>query len=59
MKLKKFKEQYDGAPFLLEEFAEGAIQVTDHKELATAAKTFLDAQADFYRVLNDIKIEIG
>ncbi len=59
MKLKKFKEQYDGAPFLLEEVAEGAAQVTDHKELATVAKSFLDAQEDLYRVLNDIGVEMG
>ena len=51
--------QYDGAPYELYEFAEGAIHVTDNEELSNAATAYLEARQAFLEALAEADIEQG
>jgi len=59
VKLSKFKKDFDGAPFLLEEFAELAEKVTDCTNLKEAAQEFLEAKEEFERQLECAGVGIG
>jgi len=59
MKLKEFKERFDGAPLDEVSFAEEAAKVSDCVELSTAAKNYLKAYDKFRDVLDNNDIVIG
>ena len=59
MKLKKFQEEYNCAPYELHEYAEGALKVTDCEELRLAAQVFLEAKARFEASLANFDVEMG
>ena len=59
MKFVNFRENYDGAPISLEEFAFGAEQVDDNKRLSNAAKRYIEAQDEFELMLDEVGIEVG
>lgn len=59
MTLADYKENYDGAPFHLYEFAEGARDVTDCPELSEAGKAYLAAMEHMEEILAKYDIEVG
>jgi hypothetical protein len=59
MKFFEFEEDYNNAPYDLEEFAQGAEDVEDKPELAQAANEFLKAKQAFEDALEDAGIEMG
>jgi hypothetical protein len=59
MTTDEFVEQYSGAPYDLEEFAQGASKVVDNERLKLAAETFLSAKAYFDSELEDAGVEQG
>jgi len=59
MHFKEYKEDYDAAPYALDEYAEGAKKVVDNLRLRNAAVQFLTAKQLFEEILEEEKIEIG
>lgn len=57
--LEEFVEEFNGAPFELADFAEGAAEIEDCEELSTAASDFLHAKEVFENALNTHGIEVG
>lgn len=57
--LEEFQENYDGAPYELCEFADGASEVTDCPELKEAADAYLAAKRKFEIALSHVDVEIG
>ena len=58
MKLVEFKDKFDGAPYTLAEFAEGARKIDDCEPLSSAATKYLSTLDDFEMELEK-HIEIG
>jgi hypothetical protein len=59
MTLDDYKEEYDGAPIDIFEFAYGATQVTDSPALSNAAQALLEAHQAFQNALGSAGIEQG
>jgi hypothetical protein len=59
MTFENYKESYDGAPYSLEGFAEGAIEVEDDLELKEIAENLFYFRQKFIDALNFRGIEIG
>jgi hypothetical protein len=59
MTTDEFVEQYNGAPYELEEFAQGAAKVEDNNRLLDAAECFLAAKAVFEEELETAGVQIG
>jgi hypothetical protein len=56
---KKYLEDYDGAPYDLDEFATGAEEVNDNDSLKKSATEFLRAKEVFEQELEKIGLEMG
>lgn len=54
-----FKDQYDGAPYSLEDVAWAARQVEDNPKLQRAGSLFFAASEEFAAALEEANIEIG
>lgn len=59
MLLTEFTEDYNGAPYTLEDFAQAAAGVSDDKALSEAATAFLQAQRNFEAQLQAKGVELG
>jgi len=59
MKFIEYEENYNYAPFTLEEFAHGAKTIEDNIDLAEAAKQFLETKEAFENALEEAGIEFG
>jgi len=59
MNFKEFEENYNFAPYTLDEFAEAAAGITDNTALSIAAQDYLDAQLIFEDELCGTGIELG
>lgn len=59
MKLTEYVDQYDHAPVDLEEFADGALTITNCPALSHAAEDYLAAKALFVEVLNTHDVNVG
>jgi len=59
MTFDEFEEDYNYAPFTLEEFAQGAETVEDNSHLREAAIHFLAAKEEFEDALIDANIVVG
>ncbi len=57
--LQDFAEDMNGAPLLLDEFAESAREVSDCPELRDAAVQFLAARDRFEAALASVGVEVG
>lgn len=57
--LDAFVENMDGAPLLLDDFAEAAVAVSDCPDLKAAAQRFLNSRNEFLRALADVQVELG
>lgn len=57
--LEEFRDDFDGAPLELKDFAEGAIEIEDCDDLASKAQAFLDAKEEFESALESHGIEVG
>lgn len=59
--LDKFRNQYSGSPIEVREFAERVAQELTPKThpLVKAATTFLEAQAAFEELLEQLEVEVG
>ena len=58
MTTNEFVERYHLAPFSIEEFALGAMRITDNEKLASSALRYISAKEDFLKLLLPI-VEIG
>lgn len=59
MKLNKYINEYNGAPFQDCEFAELGLKVKDNPEFVQVCENFLNARAEFYATLDTIGVEMG
>jgi len=59
MTKEEFVYAYDGAPYELYEFAEGAVEITDCDELKKLATEYLEARQAFENGLDETGIEKG
>ena len=59
MTLEEFREEYNMAPYSLEEFADGAAGVVDCDGLANAADAFLTAKLQFEYMMDYYGVEVG
>lgn len=59
MLFEEYKENYNYAPYPVEDFAEGATEIEDRQELARLAKAFLDAKFAFEVALEVAGVAIG
>lgn len=59
MTLKKYVKEFNGAPLMDHEFAEGAAQIVDCESLAAAGKAFLAAKQELEFQLRQYEVEIG
>lgn len=59
MNLQDFIDQYDGAPLDFDDFAEGAVDVTDCESLSHAAETYMLAKIAFMAELGYAGVSIG
>lgn len=57
--LERYKQDYNEAPFDLQEFAEGATYVGDDKKLQAAAVSFLAAKKSFEAEMARVEVEVG
>lgn len=55
----EFVDKYDGAPYELEEFAQGAADVVDNQRLMVAAQAYLAAKAVFENELGTAGVQVG
>lgn len=58
MKIEDFVEEYNGAPYSVEEVAEVLVKVTD-SDIALVAKDYLEVLSELYDALDDIGFEFG
>jgi len=59
MTTKEFMENYDGAPYSLEEIANIASEIEDNEDLQNAALDFIEATDRLEEALEDIEFEFG
>lgn len=59
MILDSYVSQFNEASLELEEFAEGATEVTDCSELRDAGAAFISAKEDFEHILKKYGVKIG
>lgn len=59
MKLIDFLEEFDDAPFTLEEFAEIAAEIEDDAMLQMTAKDFIEVRHEFLNLLEERGIKLG
>ena len=59
MKLKKYKELYNHAPFSKEEFIDNALEIEDDNELVKKAERLQKAKKEFDKALRDREIFYG
>lgn len=59
MKLDEYKEQYDHAPYPLEDFVNGATTVDDCDELKGAAEKFKEARSAFLKAMRKHDVNQG
>ena len=59
MKCKEFVEEFSGAPLMLYEVAESAVDVEDCKELRDAATQYLAFKQAFEDALENVGYELG
>ena len=59
MKIDEYKEQYDYAPYPLEDFVNGATDVEDCDELKEAAEEFKSARKAFLKAMRKHDINQG
>lgn len=59
MTLEEFREEYNMAPYSLEDFADGAAGIEDCDDLANAADAFLTAKFAFESMMDYYGVEVG
>lgn len=59
MTLDRYRTRYNQAPFMLYEFAEGAIEIDDAPDLKTTGELYLLAKLNFEQMLKTYNIEQG
>jgi hypothetical protein len=59
MILDDYRDEYDGAPLDLYEFADGAVGITDCADLQHAAEEYLTAKKTFEDMLDNFDIVVG